>query len=66
MLIGWHLVDKDRKLRYEDKRVVKAGRTYKLKSDKPVYIYKNGFHASDKLEKLYASKEDFRKGMYIC
>lgn len=45
-MLGWHFVKNDRRLGYDDNRIVKAGRTYKVSRDKPLSLCKYGLHAS--------------------
>ena len=44
---GWHFLRKDRRLRYDDGRLVRAGRTYRAKGD--LVLCKKGMHASRRL-----------------
>ena len=53
VLSGWHFVSKDRKLSHEDGRLVKAGRTYKLRPGQQVAICKCGFHVSKTIREAF-------------
>ena len=46
-VLAWHFVSNDKKLGYDDGRIVKAGKTYSCKG-KPV-LCENGMHASKRL-----------------
>ena len=57
---AWHFVKKDRRLRYDDNRTVKAGRTYTAKGK--LEMCRNGMHASEDI--LDALK--YAPGPVVC
>ena len=48
-VLGWHFVRENRRLGYNDNRVVKAGKTYSVPQDKPLELCWYGLHASKRL-----------------
>ena len=43
-MIGFHFAREDRKLNYDDNRVIRIGRTHKVKP--PIKLCERGLHAS--------------------
>ncbi len=58
---AWHFVANDYRLGYEDNRIVRAGKTYKLKSGKPD-LCRNGMHGSKRILDALG----FARGAIIC
>lgn len=46
---AWHFVKQDRRLGYEDNRIVKTGRTYKVSKNKPLELCLYGLHGSKRI-----------------
>ena len=46
---GWHFLREDRRLGYEDGRVVKVGETITVPADTPLVLCKSGLHASSRI-----------------
>jgi len=46
---AWHWVGEDRRLRYGDNRVVRAGHTYKAKGKGSIVLCQNGVHGSKRI-----------------
>ena len=44
--IGWHFLDKSKRLAYGDERLVVSGETLSVPEDKPLVLCKYGMHAS--------------------
>jgi hypothetical protein len=43
---GWHFLPNDRRMQFDERELVEAGKTYKV--DPPIYLCSWGLHASDK------------------
>ena len=46
---AWHFVSESRKLGFDDNRIVKTGRTYKVSKDRPLELCAYGLHGSKRI-----------------
>src|SRR3989304_933297 len=61
-MLGWHFVSRDERERFGKRRVIRPGRTYKVKG--PITLCKWGLHASERaIDALRYAPED---GWIVC
>jgi hypothetical protein len=61
-MLGWHFLAQDRKLAYEDGRVVEEGKTYTVPNDKPLVLCQYGLHAC----KRVIDALQYAQGPIVC